>query len=552
MKPFPSYIHEYHHKMQTGEVVVGQWIKLLYDKIIDGLRDGLFYFDEKKANKAIKFIETFCRHCEGRNDYLKLELWQKATVCLMFGIVDENGLRIFREVFLVMGRKNGKSLFASACIAYMAYLDGEYGAKIYCLAPKLEQAAIVYDNFYKMIHQEPELDALAQKRRSDIYMENTNTAIKPLAFNAKKSDGFNPHMTVCDEIASWPAEQGLKQYEVMKSALGARLQPMIFSISTAGYVNDGPYDELMTRSTAVLLGSSKERRLLPILYMIDDVAKWDDIEELKKANPNMGVSVSADFFLEEIEIARNSLSKRAEFMTKYCNIKQNSTQAWLPFDVVDAVTQKTYSLEDFRSTYCVGGIDLSQTTDLTACCVVIEKEGTLFTFCQFFMPANKIEELQQREGVPYQLYVSQGLIKPSGENHVHYPDCFDWFRMLVEEYEILPLQVGYDRYSAQYLIQQMDQYGFHMDDVHQGENLTPVIHECDGLLRDQTLQLGDNNVLKAHFLNVGMKQNAETRKIRPVKIDPRCHIDGFVAVIDALTVRQKWYDQIGEQLKNKE
>jgi phage terminase large subunit-like protein len=166
------------------------------------------------------------------------------------------------------------------------------------------------------------------------------------------------------------------------------------------------------------------------------------------------------------------------------------------------------------------------------------------------MPENKIDELQQREGVPYRLYVSQGLIKPSGENYVLYEDCFEWFRWLVEEYEILPLQVGYDRYSAQYLIQQMDQYGFHMDDVFQGENLTPVIHECDGLLRDQTLQLGSNSVLKAHFLNVGMKQNEETRKIRPVKIDSRCHIDGFVAVIDALTVRQKWYDQIGVQLMN--
>lgn len=550
MIPYKSYIHEYHHKMPTGEIVVGKWIRLLYDKIVRELSEGLIYFDAKKANKAIDFIEAFCRHSKGRNDYITLELWQKATVCLIFGIVDENGLRIFREVFMVMGRKNGKSLFASACIAYMAYLDGEYGADIYCLAPKLEQAAIVYDCTWKMIHQEPELDELAQKRRSDIYMESTNTTIKPLAFNAKKSDGFNPHMTVCDEIASWPAEQGLKQYEVMKSALGARLQPLILSISTAGYVNDGPYDELMTRSTAVLLGSSKERRLLPILYMIDDISKWDDVEELKKANPNMGVSVTVDFFQEEIEIARNSLSKRAEFLTKYCNIKQSSTQAWLPYDVVDVVTGERYSLEDFQSSYCVGGIDLSQTTDLTACCVVIEKDGKLYVFCQFFMPENKIDELQQREGVPYRLYVNQGLIKPSGENHVQYQDCFEWFKMLVEEYEILPLQVGYDRYSTQYLIQQMDQYGFHMDDVYQGENLTPVIHECDGLLRDQTLRLGANNVLKAHFLNVGMKQNAETRKIRPVKIDARCHIDGFVAVIDALTVRQKWYDQIGEQLKN--
>ena len=555
MTPFANYIQEYHYHLQKGDVPNirgGKWIKLLYDKITAGLRDGLFYFDDRKANRAIRFIETFCHHCEGRDDLITLELWQKATVSLMFGIVDEDGLRIFREVFLVMGRKNGKSLFASACIAYMSYLDGEYGAKTYCLAPKLEQAAIVYENFHKMIMREPELAALAQKRRSDVYLESTNTTVRPLAFNAKKSDGFNPHMTVCDEIASWPAEQGLKQYEVMKSALGARKQPMILSISTAGYVNDGPYDELMKRATAVLLGSSGERRLLPILYIIDDVKKWDDIEELKKANPNMGVSVSPDFFLEEIAIARNSLSKRAEFLTKYCNIKQNSTQAWLPYDVVDAVTGETFDLEDFRSSYCVGGIDLSQTTDLTACCVVIEKRSRLYVFCRFFMPANKIDELQAAEGVPYRLYVSMGLIQPSGENFVDYNDCFEWFRILVEDYEILPLQVGYDRYSAQYLVQQMTQYGFHMDDVYQGENLTPVLHEADGLLRDQILQLGANNLLKAHFLNVAMKQNEETRKIRPVKIDPRCHIDGFVAVIDALTVRQKWYDQIGEQLRNEE
>lgn len=550
MTPFANYIQEYAHKITTGEIIAGKWIILLYEKVTAGLRDGLFHFDSRKAHRAIEFIENFCHHCEGRDDLITLELWQKAAISLMFGVVDADGLRIYREVFLVMGRKNGKSLFASACIAYMTYLDGEYGAKIYCLAPKLEQAAIVYDNFHKMVVREPELADLAKKRRSDIYLESTNCVIKPLAFNAKKSDGFNPHMTVCDEIASWPAEQGRKQYEVMKSALGARKQPMILSISTAGYVNDGPFDELMVRSTAYLLGNSEERRLLPILYIIDDVSKWDDIEELKKSNPNMGVSVSADFFLEEIAIAKNSLSKRAEFLTKYCNIKQSSTQAWLPYEVVDAVTGETFNLEDFRSTYCVGGIDLSQTTDLTACCAVIERAGRLYVFNQFFMPANKIDELQEREGVPYRLYISAGLVQPSGENFVDYNDCFEWFRMLVEEYEILPLQVGYDRYSAQYLVQQMEQYGFHMDDVYQGENLTPVLHECDGLLRDGTLRLGDNNLLKAHFLNVAMKQNEETRKIRPVKIDPRCHIDGFVAVIDALTVRQKWHDTIGEQLRN--
>ncbi len=550
MTPYANAIQEYYHRIQTGEIVVGEWIRRLYEKITADLRGGLFFFDAKTANRAIEFIETFCHHCEGRNDLIRLELWQKATVSLLFGIVDEGGLRIWREVFMVMGRKNGKSLFASAIIAYMAYLDGEYGAKVYCLAPKLEQAAIVYDNFYKMVLMEPELSDLVQKRRSDVYMESTNTSIRPLAFNAKKSDGFNPHLTVCDEIASWPAEQGRKQYEVMKSALGARKQPMILSISTAGYVNDGPYDELMKRSTAYLLGNSKERRLLPILYIIDDISRWNDLAELRKSNPNIGVSVSEDFFREEIAIAETSLSKRAEFLTKYCNIKQSSTAAWLPYEVVDAVSGGAYTLEDFRSSYCVGGIDLSQTTDLTACCIVIERESKLYTFCKFFMPANKIDELQEREGVPYRLYVQKGWIQPSGENFVDYEDCFAWFRMLVEEYEILPLQVGYDRYSAQYLVQEMAQYGFHMDDVFQGNNLTPVLHEADGLLRDGVLLLGDNNLLKAHFLNVAVQQDTENRKIRPVKIESRAHIDGFVAVIDALTVRQKWYEQIGEQLKN--
>ena len=168
--PFSNYIYEYFDGITTGKIVVGKWVRLIYEYIVSGLQDGLFLFNAKKANKAIRFIENFCHHCEGRTDLLKLELWQKAAVSLIFGIVDEDNVRIFREVFIVIGRKNGKTLFASAVIAYMAYLDGEYGAKIYCLAPKLEQANIVYDNFFQMIKKEPELSDLAKKRRSDIYL----------------------------------------------------------------------------------------------------------------------------------------------------------------------------------------------------------------------------------------------------------------------------------------------------------------------------------------------------------------------------------------------
>lgn len=547
--PYKNYIYEYYQKICSGKIKVGKWIKAIFKIIIDSLEKQDYYFSAKEANRAIKFIENFCHHSQGRSDLLKLELWQKAIVSTIFGIVDEEKTRIFREIFIVIGRKNGKSLFASAIIAYMAYLEPEYGQEIYCLAPKLEQAAKVYDGFYQMVKADEELAELAKKRRSDIYIEESNTIIKPIAFNAKKSDGFNPQLVVCDEMAAWAGDGGLKQYEVMKSALGARRQPMILSISTAGYINDSIYDELMKRSTSFLQGNSKERRLLPFLYIIDDIEKWNDIEELKKANPNMGVSVKESFFIDEIAIAEGSLSKKAEFLTKYCNIKQNSSVAWLEYQTVENAGVDL-TLEDFRECYAVGGIDLSQTTDLTAASVVIEKGGILYAFTQFFMPKNKVEYLQATDGVPYDLFVKKGLITVSGENYVDYKDVFNWYVWLINEYGIRVLKIGYDRYSAQYLIDDLKNYGFHTDDVHQGENLTPVIREFEGIIKDGNFKIVNNNLLKSHFLNVALKQNMETRKFRPIKIEQRAHIDGFVSVIDAMTVRQKYYAEVGEMLKN--
>ena len=545
-----NYILAYYQAIQEGSVIVGKWIRLFFEYIVKGLENQSFFFVQKKANKAIRFIESFCHHCEGRDDLLKLELWQKAIVSVIFGVVGEDGLRQFREVVVIIGRKNGKSLFAAAIIAYCVFLDGEYGAKVFCVAPKLDQADLVYSAFWQTIQKEPELAALIKRRKSDYYIESTNSSVKKLAFNARKADGFNPHLTVCDEIASWPGDNGLKQYEVMKSALGARKQPLILSISTSGYINEGIYDELIKRSTRFLLGDSKERRLAPFLYMIDDIDKWNDINELQKSNPNLGVSVSVDYLLEEIAVAEGSLSKKAEFLTKYCNIKQNSSQAWLSTQAVQKAEGKSLQLEDFRDTYCVGGIDLSRTTDLTACTIVIEKSGKLYVFAKFFLPAEKLAEATARDGLPYAAYVQRGILQLSGDNFVDYHDCFHWFRMLVEEYQIYPLKVGYDRYTAQDLVQEMKQYGFHMDDVFQGYNLTPVIREVEGQMKDGVFNIGDNDLMKVHLLNMALKSEAESGRSKLVKMSVNDHIDGGAALLDAMTVRQKYYAEIGEQLKN--
>ena len=548
-----DFILEYYQQIKDGRVTVGRWVRLVYEYIVHGLQSKEFFYDSKKANSAISFIENRVHHTEGRlaPNLLKLELWQKAMVAAIFGIVDQSGNRQFREVVGVLSRKQGKSLLAVGIGENCLFNDGEYGGRIFCVAPKLDQADIVYSNMWQSITLDPELLEMSKHRKSDIYVADTNSSIKKIAFNAKKSDGFNPSMVICDEIASWQGDQGLKQYEVMKSAVGARTQPLILSISTAGYVNEGIYDELIKRSTRFLLGESKEKRLLPFLYMIDDVDKWNDINELKKSNPNLGVSVSVDYLLEEIAIAEGSLSKKSEFITKYCNIKQNSSVAWLPSRLVNDAKGEKLNLEDFRGHYCVAGIDLSQSRDLTSACVVIEKDGELYVFARFWLPSEKIDEATQRDGVPYNAFIQRGLLYPSGDNFIDYHDCENWFMELVRDYEILPLEIGYDRYCAQYLVQDMQSEGFHMDDVFQGENLYGVIQETQGLLEDRKIHIGDNDLLGMHLLDSAIKMSTERGRGKLVKVNHKVHIDGTAALLDAMTVRQKWYGEIGDRLTNR-
>ena len=547
-----NYILEYYQGIKDGSITVSKWVALVIDIVVKGIEEKRWTFDQKKANKAIRFIESRCHHSEGRlaPKKLKLELWQKAIVSCIFGIIGDDGYRQFREVIIVVGRKNGKTLFASAIMEYMIYADGEYGAKAFCLAPKVEQADIVYSAFWQSVQLEPELKSKTKHRKSDIYVSETNSSVKKIAFNASKSDGFNPHFVCADEIAAWSGEKGMRQWEVMKSGMGARSEPLMLAITTSGYQNDSIYDEMVKRSTRWLLGESKEQRLLPFLYMIDDIEKWDDINELRKANPNLGVSISVDYLLDEIAIAEGSYSKRVEVICKYGCRKQNASTAWLSTETVSKCMGKELRLEDLAHNYAVVGIDLSQTVDLTSACCVVEKGGRLNVFSKFWLPSERIDEASERDGVPYRAFIERGLLEPSGDNFIDYKDCFKWLVELVEKYEILPLVVGYDRYSAQYLVQDLKAYGFKCDDVYQGDNLWGVMQEAEGMMKDGKLCIGDNDLLKMHFLNSAVKMSTERGRGRLVKVSPTAHIDGMAALLDALTVRQKWYAEIGGQLKN--
>ena len=570
--PRENWIYRYYQGIKDGTYTVGRWITLIYEQIIRDLEAKRFFFDQKKANDAIEWIESHCFHTEGplAPGFIKLEVWQKAFFSCVYGLVDENGNRQFREIVLLVGRKNGKTKIASSSAAYTFRLEGGFGSRVFCIAPKLDQADLVYNDIWTMTTLDPEWQELreevtqtddrglrlkddamlARHRQTDLSIPGTNSTVKKIAFSAKKSDGFNPSLAICDEVAAWAGDAGLKQYEVMKSGMGARPEGILLSCTTAGYISDGIFDELMKRSTRFLLGESKETKLLPFLYMIDDLDKWNDINELRKANPNLGVSVSVDYMLEEIAIAEGSLSKKAEFLCKYCNIKQNSSLAWLPAQAINAISGKAIDLEALRGCYCVAGIDLSQTTDLTAAVAVIEKGGRLNVVAHFWMPSERIEQRVAEDGVPYWEYVKRGFLSLSGENFVDYHDVKDWLDALLRDSELYPLKVGYDRYSSQYLIKDLEGSGYQTDDVYQGDNLWPVLQEMEGLIKDGRIYIGDNDLLKSHLLNAAVKMSIERGRGRLVKINQRARIDGVAALADAMTVRQKWYSEIGYQLTN--
>jgi phage terminase large subunit-like protein len=227
-------IFSYYQKIEDGSVVVGKWIRMLYETIVDGLESKRWFFDERRANMAIRFIEKYCHHYKGElaPGRITLSLWQRAAISLMFGVIDGDGIRQFTECMFVVGRKNGKTLLAAGIETYMAYAAGEFGSEIYFLAPKLAQADLAFSALEFNVNHEPTLMKRTKSTKSrGLYIKETNTTIQKLPFADRKSDGYGPMSWVADEVSSWAGDRGLKQWEVMVSGTAARVEPFGLAIS---------------------------------------------------------------------------------------------------------------------------------------------------------------------------------------------------------------------------------------------------------------------------------------------------------------------------------
>ena len=530
-----NYVLAYWQAIEAGDVVVSKRVRQQYERLAQEIASpGRYIFDVEKANRPIEFIETFCKHSKGElaGRFIKLELFQKAFIAALFGFVDKDtGLRRFREAMFFCGRKNGKSVLLSGIALYMLMADGEGGAEVYSLASKRDQAAILFDETHNMIKQNKHLARHVRKRKSDLYFEATMSLFKPLAKNSNTLDGLNAHCVIIDELHSI---KDRNLYEVMKQSQSARQQPLLITITTAGTVREAIFDDLYEYACNVIDGTFEDDTFLPILYELDDREEWTDPSAWQKANPGLGTIKKLDDLEQKVERAKNNPSERSGVLTKEFNVRETTHSAWLTFEALN--NTETFDLEDFRGYYAIGGADLSKTLDLTCATLLMvdPKTEKRHVTQMYWLPADGFNERVEQEKTPYDKWLERGLLRLCEGNTINYSDVTSWFLEMMEEYQITPLWIYYDSWSATYWVQEMEAEGFKMVAARQGaKTLSLPMQQLGADLAAKKVNYDNNPILKWCLSNTGVLSD-RNENIVPAKAQTaKMKIDGTASLLNA-------------------
>lgn len=534
-----NYILEYWDKIQSGEIAACRRLKQQYQKIIDELENPRdpWVFDIQKASQPIEFIQRFCKHSKGKwiGKPVALELFQKAKIQAVYGFVHKDTrLRRCREVFTLVGRKNGKSTEKAATGLYMMIGDGEGGSEVYSLATKKDQARLVFTEAVNMISQSPALNKHIKKRKTDLYFPVTFSKFEPLASDSNSLDGLNVHNGIIDELH---AIKDRNLYDVIKQAMSAREQPLLDMITTAGFVRECIFDSIYDYACRVLDGVVEDDRFLAFIYELDDREEWMDFRMWEKANPGLGTIKDYNELAANVERAKNDPDFLPTVLTKDFNIRDTVAGTWLTYDSIN--NQETFTMDEIRDTYAVGGTDLSSTTDLTCATLLIMKPGSDKKYClqQYFMPSDLIDQRVREDKIPYDRWAERGLLTLCEGNKVNYSDVTRWYIRMMEENQIHPLWIGYDPWDSKYWVDEMIQYGFTMEKVRQGaQTLSQPMKELGADLQAKRINYNNNPILKWCLSNTAVKRD-DNDNIRPVKgQNQRQRIDGAVSLLIGYTV----------------
>ncbi|MFS0864117.1 terminase large subunit [Fredinandcohnia sp. 179-A 10B2 NHS] len=540
-------IIEYWNKIDSGEEVVGYKVKRIYKKLVDDIYDNesVFEYSSKRANHAIEFIENYCKHSKGKwaGSPIDLELWQKAFLAATFGFIHKlDGTRKYREVFLVVARKNGKSTLSSGICLYLQIADGEGGAEVYAVATKEQQAKIVWSESKRMVKKSPVLSKRMKTLVKEIVADFNDSIFRPVGSDSDTLDGLNVHGASLDEIHAWKDKN---LYDVIVDGTSSREQPLILMITTAGTIRESVYDLKYEEAEMLLNGFDdpdgyKDDRFLPIIYELDKREEWTDRNNWKKANPGLGTIKKTDQLETKVNKAKANSMLVKNLLTKDFNVRETSTEAWLSFE--EANNTATFDITQLKPRYAIGGADLSQSVDLTAACVMfkVPNDNTIYVKHMYWLPEDLLEERTKEDKIPYNLWHEKGLLRTTPGNTVHHKYVTEWFLEMMNEYDVYIPWNGYDRWSARYWVEEMQgHFGQEtMIPIAQGkQTLSGPMKLLKAELKSKRINYGNNPITKWCLTNTSVHIDEKNNTIQPVKgTNTRRRIDGLAAMLNAYVV----------------
>lgn len=579
MKRYPADynpILEYWEAINSGAVVVSQKVQKTYKHVVEQMArtDCEFFYSPKRANHVLEFCENFCHHSKGKQggQLVELELWEKALLATVFGFIDIEGHRQYREALLIVGKKNGKSLLASCVGNYMLTGDGEFGPEIYAVATKKDQAKIIWLEARRMVRKSPALSSRVRTLVAELDCDANDGVFKPLASDSDTLDGLNIHCALMDEIHQW--KRGRELFDIIADGVTAREQPLIFETSTAGVIREDIYDEKYEEAEEVIRSYEnpdpdiyRNERFIAFVYELDSRSEWTDPACWRKANPGLGTIKNEDALREKVEKARHNPALVKNLVCKEFNIRETSSEAWLTFEQLD--NQDTFELASDHShmtwyhdgearilpypRYGIGGADLSSTTDLTAAKVIFTVPGVevLFVLSMYWLPQDLIEKRAVEDKVPYDKWQERGLLRGCEGNRVRYQDVRDWFLWVHQELDVFISWYGYDSWSASYWVEDMALvFGKAAGvPVIQGKKTLSAPMKALGRDLESKLIVYNNNPIDKWCLANTAYEEDKNGNIQPHKTSrPTRRIDGTAALLDAYVVLQDKQDEYYSKL----
>ena len=522
---------QYAQQVRNKEILTCELVQLAvqrYYRDLDNAFDKGWYFDRKAAVRAITFIERL-KHTKGEwaGQRFRLEPWQQFIIWNIFGWKNADGTRRFRYAYIEIARKNGKTALSAGIGLYMLFADGEARPEVYSAATVKDQAKICFSDAVEIVKATDLKNYLTPYRNSIVY-ELKGGMMKPLSSDYGTHDGLNPSCGIIDEFH---AHKDSGMFDVIKSAFGARRQPLMFIITTAGFNKNGACYAYRDNVVKVLRGVNSDDTLFGIIYTLDDQSEWDNPKMWIKSNPNLGVSLSADYLADQVTDAKNRPEAVRNVMTKNVNLWVDAEKTW----ILDEAWMRCcgeMSVDDLAGCECWGGLDLSNISDITAYALLFHERDRFQLLPFFWIPKEKMLEKIRKENINYDLWVRAGYVKVTEGNVIDYDFVKADILSIVSRYDLK--SSAYDRWNSSQTIIDLQNEGMECNPFGQGYgSMSAPSKEFEKLVLSGRIEHFGNPVLRWMLASTVIKTDP-AGNIKPDKEKSVQKIDGIVASIMAL------------------